>query len=400
MAACAARLVLALDGLTRYVVPTPELARALFGGPALSVRIGPCTLRAAPSCGREPRDASVAGRVPPPTWCWRGSPSTERARRADQVVEGALRTALNFNRGVPEDLAFYQLGGDSLVVIRALYAAHRGQPIPLEWRAWDVRRLLGAETVGEGAGKGEEGAATGNDAAGDGKDDDRADADGADRLFHALSAALARQQTPVALCLLRHVPPNLGAGPGHNDAGATRLGKIADRRVRRATFRLTSVHLAAIAGDLAALGALLRAGWAANCSRASDGGTSPPGPARWRKATPRVRTRAWTGTGTRKPRARIPQGQQPLDPPSLCCADAQRPSCILRARALDAGAGRGRFVCDEPGSTVAQIAWDYDSDCQPVVFINIERVTGIFNIRGDKNYSISAFLHKAITCRC
>ena len=54
-----------------------------------------------------------------------------------------------------------------------------------------MRRLLGAETVGEGAGKGEEGAATGNDAAGDGKDDDRADADGADRLFHALSVALA-----------------------------------------------------------------------------------------------------------------------------------------------------------------------------------------------------------------
>jgi len=48
------------------------------------------------------------------------------------------------------------------------------------------------------------------------------------------------------------------------------------------------------------------------------------------------------------------------------------------------------FVCDEPGSTVAQIAWDFDSGCQSVVFMNIERVTGIFNMHGDKSYSISA----------
>jgi len=49
-----------------------------------------------------------------------------------------------------------------------------------------------------------------------------------------------------------------------------------------------------------------------------------------------------------------------------------------------------QFVCDEPGSTVAQIAWDFDSGCQSVVFMNIERVTGIFNMHGDESYSISA----------
>jgi len=49
-----------------------------------------------------------------------------------------------------------------------------------------------------------------------------------------------------------------------------------------------------------------------------------------------------------------------------------------------------RVVCGEPGSTVAQIAWDWDSGCQSVVFENIERVTGIFNMHGDKSYSISA----------
>ena len=102
--------------------------------------------------------------------------------------------------------------------------------------------------------------ATAQDAAGNGTNDDHADADadGADRLLRALNAALARRQTHVTLCLLRHVPQNFGTGPGPRAASAERLGKIADQQVRRTTFRSTPVHLVAIAGDPMALRALLR----------------------------------------------------------------------------------------------------------------------------------------------
>jgi hypothetical protein len=73
-----------------------------------------------------------------------------------------------------------------------------------------------------------------------------------ERLFAALVAAISSSQSSVAAALLEvmNVDPNLNAHDG-------RIGKVSDRRERKAQWSQTPLHLAAMRADLRVLAALL-----------------------------------------------------------------------------------------------------------------------------------------------
>ena len=215
--------------------------------------------------------------------------------RAGPMVAGAVIDALNLQPVQQASLwgtsSFPAIGGDSLTatrVVRGLYAAHHsirdgrtlgGSYGQLEG-PFGVKHLLAAPTLGTyvdwldangvcGPRKGE-GADVPAEAG------DRGDAAGipppseasAPTLEGALLEATLSGHTTIACHLLRE-----GANPSPSQQKDQRLGKMADKRKRRATFQSGPIHLACIRGDDVLVACLVEHG--CKCSVPDAGGSFP-----------------------------------------------------------------------------------------------------------------------------